>query len=42
MKRSNKYTGSMEIPLIVNGAEVTGIGGGVKISKIEQKVQAPR
>jgi hypothetical protein len=42
MKRSNGYTGLMESPLIANGAEIFRIGGGVKIAKIERKVQAPR
>jgi hypothetical protein len=32
----------MESPLIANGAEISRIGGFVKISKIERKVQAPR
>jgi hypothetical protein len=32
----------MESPLIANGAEISRIGGRVKIAKIERKVQAPR
>jgi hypothetical protein len=32
----------MESPLIANGAEISRIGGFVKIEKIERKVQAPR
>jgi hypothetical protein len=29
----------MKISLIANGAEISGIGGGVKIAKIERKIQ---
>jgi hypothetical protein len=36
------YTVLMEIPRIENTAEISRIGGGVKIAKIERKVQAPR
>jgi hypothetical protein len=32
----------MKSPLITNGAEISRIGGCVKIAKIERKVQAPR
>jgi hypothetical protein len=32
----------MELPLIANGAEISRIGGGDKIVKIERKVLAPR
>jgi hypothetical protein len=31
----------MESPLIANGAEISRVGGFVKIAKIERKVQAP-
>jgi hypothetical protein len=42
MKNSNTCFGSMESPLIANGAEISRIGGFVKIEKNERKVQAPR
>jgi hypothetical protein len=42
MRRLNGYTVLMEAPLIANGAEISRIGGGVEIAKIERKVQAPR
>jgi hypothetical protein len=32
----------MKSPLIANGAEISRIGGFVKIAKIERKFQAPR
>jgi hypothetical protein len=35
----NGYTVLMESPLIANGAELSRIGGFVKISKIKRKVQ---
>jgi hypothetical protein len=31
----------MKTPLIANGAEISRIGGFVKVAKIERKVQAP-
>jgi hypothetical protein len=42
MRRPTEYTVLMESPLIVDGAEISRIGGFVKIAKIERKVQAPR
>jgi hypothetical protein len=40
--RPNFYTVLFEAPLIAKGAEISRIGGFVKIAKIERKVQAPR
>jgi hypothetical protein len=42
MGRSNEYKVLMESPLIANGAEISRTDGGVKITKTERKVQAPR
>jgi hypothetical protein len=42
MKRQNEYKVAMETPLIANSADISRIGGGVKIAKIERKAQAPR
>ena len=41
MRRLNGYTVSMGNLLIAYGAGTFGIGVGVKIAKIERKVQAP-
>jgi hypothetical protein len=40
--RPNTCSVLMESPLILNGAEISRIGGFVKIAKIDRKVQAPR
>jgi hypothetical protein len=42
MRRSNECTILIEFLLIANGAEISRIGGGVKIAKIVRLVQAPR
>jgi len=42
IKRPNAFPVLMETPLIANDAEISRIGGGVKIANNEQKVQAPR
>jgi hypothetical protein len=39
--KSNNCSVLMESPLIANGAEISRVGGFVKIAKIERKVQAP-